>query len=124
MQSAKEKRHLIVGTSGHIDHGKTALIKAMTGVDADTLEEEKSRGITIELGFVFMDTPDPHCEVLFIDVPGHEKLVKTMVAGASNVDAALFVIAADDGINLQTLEHFVILCFLDIPEGVIAILLR
>jgi selenocysteine-specific elongation factor len=121
MNSQPEKKHLIVGTSGHIDHGKTSLIKAMTGVDADTLEEEKTRGITIELGFIFMETPDPLCEVVFIDVPGHEKLVKTMVAGASNLDAALFVVAADDGINLQTKEHFDILRFLDIPEGVIAL---
>ncbi|MDJ0766254.1 MAG: selenocysteine-specific translation elongation factor [Myxococcota bacterium] len=117
---ATSKRHIIVGTAGHIDHGKTSLVKALTGVDADTLAEEKRRGITIELGFVFMDTPDPNREILFIDVPGHEKLVKTMVAGAANIDAALFVVAADEGINLQTQEHFDILRILDIPRGVIA----
>ena len=122
MQSEnQEKKHLIVGTSGHIDHGKTSLIKALTGVDADTLAEEKARGITIELGFVFMPLPDPNWEVLFIDVPGHERLVKTMVAGAANLDAALFVIAADEGINLQTKEHFDILKILDIPKGIIAL---
>jgi selenocysteine-specific elongation factor len=115
------KKHVIIGTAGHIDHGKTSLVKALTGVDADTLVEEKRRGITIELGFVFMQTPDPNTEILFIDVPGHEKLVKTMVAGAANLDAALFVVAADEGVNLQTREHFDILKILDIPKGVIAL---
>ncbi len=121
MNSESPIKHVIVGTAGHIDHGKTSLVKALTGVDADTLAEEKSRGITIELGFVFMGTPEPDREILFIDVPGHEKLVKTMVAGASNIDAALFVIAADEGINMQTREHFDILRFLDIPKGIIAL---
>ncbi len=116
-----EKDHVIIGTAGHIDHGKTALVKALTGRDADTLEEEKRRGITIELGFVFMDTPSPDKQIVFIDVPGHEKLVKTMVAGASNIDAAVLVIAADEGINVQTREHFEILKLLDIPQGIIAL---
>ncbi|MFC2167953.1 selenocysteine-specific translation elongation factor [Acidobacteriota bacterium] len=116
-----EKNHVIIGTAGHIDHGKTALIKALTGKDADTLEEEKRRGITIELGFVFMDTPSPNKQIVFIDVPGHEKLVKTMVAGASNIDAAVLVIAADEGINVQTLEHFDILKLLNIQKGIIAL---
>jgi selenocysteine-specific elongation factor len=116
-----EKEHVIIGTAGHIDHGKTALVKALTGKDADTLEEEKRRGITIELGFIFMSTPGLDKQIVFIDVPGHEKLVKTMVAGASNIDAALFVIAADEGINMQTIEHFDILQLLDIQTGIIAL---
>jgi len=116
-----EKDHVIIGTAGHIDHGKTALVKALTGRDADTLEEEKRRGITIELGFVFMDTPSHDKQIVFIDVPGHEKLVKTMVAGASNIDAAVLVIAADEGINVQTREHVDILKLLDIQKGIIAL---
>ncbi len=116
-----EAEHVIVGTAGHIDHGKTLLVKALTGIDADTLSEEKRRGITIELGFVFMDTPGYDKQIVFIDVPGHERLIKTMVAGASNIDAALFVIAADEGISLQTREHFDILRLLGIERGVTAL---
>jgi selenocysteine-specific elongation factor len=116
-----ERNHVIVGTAGHIDHGKTQLVKALTGIDADTLAEEKRRGITIELGFVFMETPVPDKQIVFIDVPGHEKLIKTMVAGASNIDAALLVIAADEGVNLQTREHFDILQLLGIEKGIIAL---
>jgi selenocysteine-specific elongation factor len=113
--------HVIVGTAGHIDHGKTQLVKALTGIDADTLAEEKRRGITIELGFVFMETPGYDKQIVFIDVPGHEKLIKTMVAGASNIDVALLVIAADEGISLQTREHFDILRLLGIGKGIIAL---
>jgi selenocysteine-specific elongation factor len=113
--------HVIVGTAGHIDHGKTLLVKALTGIDADTLAEEKRRGITIELGFVFLDTPGYEKQIVFIDVPGHEKLIKTMVAGASNLDAALLVIAADEGISLQTREHFDILRLLGIKRGIVAL---
>ncbi len=116
-----EQEHVIIGTAGHIDHGKTALVKALTGIDADTLAEEKRRGITIELGFVFMKTPGYEKQIVFIDVPGHEKLVKTMVAGASNIDASLLVIAADEGINMQTIEHFDILQLLGIKSGIIAL---
>lgn len=116
-----EIEHVIVGTAGHIDHGKTLLVKALTGIDADTLAEEKRRGITIELGFVFMDTPGYSKQIVFIDVPGHEKLIKTMVAGASNIDAALLVIAADEGISLQTREHFDILRLLGIKRGIVAL---
>ena len=112
---------MIVGTAGHIDHGKTALVKALTGIDADTLAEEKKRGITIELGFVFLDSPESKRQVVFIDMPGHERLIKTMVAGASNIDAALLVIAADEGINVQTHEHFDILKLLNIKRGLIAL---
>jgi selenocysteine-specific elongation factor len=113
--------HVIVGTAGHIDHGKSALVRALTGTDPDTLPEEKARGMTIELGFVFLDDPDYAKQIVFIDVPGHEKFVKTMAAGASNIDAALFVIAADDGISVQTREHFDILKLLGIRLGAVAL---
>jgi len=116
-----EREHVIVGTAGHIDHGKSALVKALTGIDPDTLPEEKERGLTIELGFVFLDDPSYEKQIIFIDVPGHEKFVKTMVAGASNVNAALFVIAADEGISVQTREHFDILRLLQISVGMIAL---
>lgn len=116
-----EVEHVIVGTAGHIDHGKTLLVKALTGIDADTLAEEKRRGITIELGFVFMETPGYGKQIVFIDVPGHEKLVKTMVAGASNIDVALLVIAADEGVSVQTKEHFEILRLLGIRKGIVAL---
>jgi selenocysteine-specific elongation factor len=116
-----EIEHVIVGTAGHIDHGKTLIVKALTGIDADNLAEEKRRGITIELGFVFLDTPGYGKQIVFIDVPGHEKLVKTMVAGASSIDVALLVIAADEGISLQTREHFDILRLLGIERGLVAL---
>jgi selenocysteine-specific elongation factor len=116
-----EKEHVIIGTAGHIDHGKSSLVKALTGTDPDTLPEEKERGLTIELGFVFMDIPEYEKQIVFIDVPGHEKFVKTMVAGASNVDAVLFIIAADEGISVQTREHFDILELLGVGEGIIAL---
>ncbi|MHB8995027.1 MAG: selenocysteine-specific translation elongation factor [Armatimonadota bacterium] len=117
-----ELRQVIIGTAGHIDHGKTALVKALTGVDADTLAEEKRRGITIELGFVFMGTvADYDRQIVFIDVPGHERLIKTMVAGASNLDAVMLVIAADEGVAAQTREHFEILRLLGIERGLIAL---
>jgi len=116
-----DAEHVIIGTAGHIDHGKTLLIKALTGIDADTLAEEKRRGITIELGFIFMETPGYDKQIVFIDVPGHEKLIKTMVAGASNINAALLVIAADEGISLQTREHFDILQLLGIEKGIVAL---
>jgi len=113
--------HVIVGTAGHIDHGKSALVRALTGTDPDTLPEEKARGMTIELGFVFLDDPGYAKQIVFIDVPGHEKFVKTMAAGASNIDAALFVIAADDGISVQTREHFDILKLLGIRLGAVVL---
>ena len=116
-----DAEHVIVGTAGHIDHGKTLLVKALTGIDADTLAEEKRRGITIELGFIFMETSGYDKQIVFIDVPGHEKLIKTMVAGASNINAALLVIAADEGISLQTREHFDILQLLGIEKGIVAL---
>src|SRR4030066_15787 len=92
-----EKQHVIIGTAGHIDHGKSALVKALTGTDPDSLPEEKARGLTIELGFVFLDIPNYEKQIAFIDVPGHEKLIKTMVAGASHINAVMLVIAADEG---------------------------
>ncbi|OGD16241.1 MAG: selenocysteine-specific translation elongation factor [Candidatus Aminicenantes bacterium RBG_16_66_30] len=116
-----DKDHVIVGTAGHIDHGKSALVRALTGTDPDTLPEEKARGMTIELGFVFLDDPDYAKQIVFIDVPGHERFVKTMAAGASNIDAALLVIAADEGIAVQTREHFDILRLLGVRLGAVAL---
>lgn len=116
-----EKEHVIIGTAGHIDHGKSALVKALTGRDPDTLPEEKERGMTIELGFIFLDDPGYDKQIVFIDVPGHEKFVKTMAAGASSVDAALFIVAADEGISVQTREHFDILQLMGIKLGAIAL---
>src|ERR1700744_5243846 len=111
---------MIIGTAGHIDHGKTALVKALTGVDGDRLKEEKARGITIDLGFAYQ--PIEGGGVLgFIDVPGHERFVHTMLAGASGVDFALMVVAADDGIMPQTLEHLAILDLLGVRRGVVAV---
>ncbi|PXV56026.1 selenocysteine-specific translation elongation factor SelB [Dyella sp. AtDHG13] len=111
---------MIVGTAGHIDHGKTSLVKALTGVDADRLKEEKARGITIDLGFAYLPLDDG--SVLgFIDVPGHERFVHTMVAGASGIDLALLVVAADDGVMPQTLEHLAILDLLGVRRGLIAL---
>ena len=95
---------LILGTAGHIDHGKTSLVRALTGIDCDRLEEEKRRGITIELGFAWV--PMPGGERLgIVDVPGHERFVKNMVAGAAGVDFVMLVIAADEGVMPQTREH-------------------
>lgn len=116
-----DKQHVIIGTAGHIDHGKSALVKALTGTDPDSLPEEKARGLTIELGFVFLDNPEYEKQIVFIDVPGHEKLVKTMVAGASHINAVMLVVAADEGVAVQTREHFDILRLLDIKRGLVAL---
>ncbi len=111
---------MIVGTAGHIDHGKTALIKALTGMDADRLPEEKERGITIDLGYAFC--PLPHGEVLgFIDVPGHERFVHNMLAGATGIDFVLLVVAADDGVMPQTREHLEIIDLLGVKGGAVAL---
>jgi len=110
------KRHTIIGTAGHIDHGKTALIKSMTGIDADRLKEEKDRGITIDIGFAYWRD-----DVTIIDVPGHEKFIRNMVAGVSTIDFFLLVIAADDGIMPQTIEHLDILNFFNITNGMVVI---
>ncbi|HHT9105761.1 MAG TPA: selenocysteine-specific translation elongation factor [Candidatus Wujingus californicus] len=112
--------HIIIGTAGHIDHGKTALVKALTGIDADRLPEEKQRGMTIDLGFAYIDL-DGNQRVSIIDVPGHERFVKNMLAGATSIDLVLFVIAADDGIMPQTVEHLEIINLLGIKYGLIAI---
>ncbi|WP_266182002.1 selenocysteine-specific translation elongation factor [Dyella humicola] len=111
---------MIVGTAGHIDHGKTSLVRALTGVDCDRLKEEKVRGITIDLGFAYLPLQDGPI-LGFVDVPGHERFVHTMVAGASGIDIALLVVAADDGVMPQTLEHLAILDLLRIPRGLIAL---
>ena len=111
---------MIVGTAGHVDHGKTALVRALTGVDTDRLKEEKARGITIDLGFAYMPGADG-ATIGFVDVPGHEKLVRTMVAGVAGIDFALLVIAGDDGVMPQTREHLEILGLLGLRRGLVAI---
>lgn len=110
---------VIIGTAGHIDHGKTSLIKTLTGIDADRLPEEKKRGITIDLGFAELDLGD--VRIGFVDVPGHEKFVKNMLAGASGIDAVLLVVAADEGVMPQTLEHFEICRLLETKTGLIVL---
>lgn len=111
---------MIIGTAGHIDHGKTALVGALTGVETDRLKEEKARGITIDLGFAYLPVPDGG-RLGFVDVPGHERFVHTMVAGASGIDFALLVVAADDGPMPQTREHVAILDLLGIEAGLVAL---
>ncbi len=114
-------KSIIVGTAGHIDHGKTALVKALTGIDADRLEEEKRRGITIDLGFAHMDLAGANGEPLrlgFVDVPGHERFVRNMLAGVGGIDLVLLVIAADESIKPQTREHFDILQLLGVHRGI------
>ncbi len=120
LPSHQESREFVVGTSGHIDHGKTALIKALTGVDADRFEEEKQRGITIDLGFApYQD--EVGTKLAFVDVPGHEKFVHNMLAGVAGFDAVLLVIAADEGVMPQTREHLNICNLLEIPDGLIVL---
>jgi len=111
---------IIVGTAGHIDHGKSTLMLALTGKDPDRLKEEKARGITIELGYVFLETPEGD-SVSFIDVPGHEKFIKTMVAGVATVDCFLLVVSADEGVMPQTTEHLDILRLLEVDRGIVAL---
>jgi selenocysteine-specific elongation factor len=113
-------KNVVIGTAGHIDHGKTALVKALTGTDTDRLEEEKRRGITIDLGFAHLPL-GPSIEASFVDVPGHERFVKNMLAGAGGIDLVLLVVAADESIKPQTREHFDICRLLRIPRGVIAL---
>ncbi len=112
-------RHVIVGTAGHIDHGKSALVKALTGVDPDRLKEEQVRGITIDLGFAHLDLGD--VQVGFVDVPGHEKFVKNMLAGVGGIDFVLLVVAADESIMPQTREHFDICRLLGVHSGIVVI---
>src|SRR4051794_24747029 len=118
--------HFIVATAGHVDHGKSALIRALTGTDPDRLPEEKLRGITIDLGFAHLDLPSPEAtessfRLGIVDVPGHEDFVKNMVAGVGSIDLALLVVAADDGWMPQTEEHLQILIYLGVRRIVVAL---
>src|SRR6266513_5469511 len=112
-------KYVIVGTAGHIDHGKSALVRALTGTDPDRLEEEKRRGITIDLGFAFLE--ESGVRFGFVDVPGHERFVGNMLAGAAGIDVVLLVIAADESIKPQTREHFDICRLLGVERGVVAV---
>ncbi|MDO4552496.1 MAG: selenocysteine-specific translation elongation factor [Bacillota bacterium] len=114
-------RHAIVGTAGHVDHGKTCLIKALTGVDTDRLKEEKQRGITIELGFADLVDEETGQQIGIIDVPGHERFIRNMLAGIGGIDLVLLVVAADEGVMPQTREHFDILKMLHIEKGIVAV---
>lgn len=113
-------KHVIIGMAGHVDHGKTELVKALTGVDTDRLAEEKKRGITIDLGFARLDFPDGSCASI-VDVPGHERFIKNMLAGAGGVDLAMLVVAADEGFMPQTVEHLDILQLLGVKDGLIVL---
>ena len=111
---------MIIATAGHIDHGKTALVKALTGIDTDRLPEEKKRGMSIDLGFAYQ--PLSSGQVLgFVDVPGHERFIRNMLAGVTGIDYALLIVAADDGPMPQTEEHLAILDLLGVSDGVIAL---
>src|SRR5688500_1298262 len=112
--------HVIIGTAGHIDHGKTALVRALTGVDTDRLKEEKERGITIDLGFAELQVDDG-LRLGVVDVPGHEGFIRNMLAGATGVDVVVLVIAAHEGITPQTLEHLAIVSLLGVERLVVAI---
>ena len=118
--SATAPTHVVVGTAGHIDHGKTSLVKALTGTDTDRLPEEKARGITIDLGFAFLEEPGG-LTIEIVDVPGHERFVKNMLAGVGGIDLAMLVIAADEGVMPQTREHLAICSLLRIKAGLIAL---
>ncbi|MDO8588213.1 MAG: selenocysteine-specific translation elongation factor [Armatimonadota bacterium] len=120
MTNEQSDKHIIVGTAGHVDHGKTTLIKALTGTDTDRLKEEKQRGMTIDLGFASFTLPSGRT-VGIIDVPGHERFLKNMLAGASGVDLVLLVIAADEGVMPQTIEHLEILQLLETKKGIVAL---
>jgi selenocysteine-specific elongation factor len=113
-------KHVVVGTAGHIDHGKTSLVRALTGIDTDRLEEEKRRGISIDLGFAHLQVGD-ELRIAFIDVPGHEKFIRNMLAGIGGIDLALLVVAADESIMPQTREHFAICRMLQIPRGIVVL---
>jgi len=120
MTTSTESKHLILGTAGHVDHGKTTLIKALTGINPDRLKEEQERGLTIDLGFAYLRLPNGRL-VGIIDVPGHERFLKNMLAGASGVDIALLVVAADEGVMPQTREHLEILELLETNQGIVAL---
>src|SRR3954471_13559183 len=111
---------MILGTAGHIDHGKTSLTRALTGIDTDRLKEEKARGISIDLGFAYLTAPNG-ATLGFVDVPGHEKFVHNMLAGATGIDFVLLVVAADDGVMPQTREHLAIVDLLGLRRGIVAL---
>jgi len=112
-------RSIVIGTAGHIDHGKSALVRALTGTDPDRLKEEQARGITIDLGFAHLQADGVN--LAFVDVPGHERFVKNMLAGAGGVDIAMLVVAADESVMPQTREHFEICRLLHIPAGIVVL---
>ena len=111
--------NLVVGTAGHIDHGKSTLVRALTGIDPDRLKEEKARGITIELGFAHATIGD--VRVAFVDVPGHERFVRTMLAGVGGIDCVMLIVASDESVMPQTREHFDICRLLHIPRGIVVL---
>ena len=113
-----EMKNIIIGSAGHIDHGKTALVRALTGIDTDRLKEEKQRGISIDLGFAHLQISQ-NVRLGFVDVPGHERFIKNMLAGVGGIDLVLFVIAADESIKPQTREHFDICRLLGIRNGIV-----
>src|SRR5207249_2220220 len=112
-----------IGTAGHVDHGKSTLVKALTGIDPDRLAEEKQRGMTIDLGFAWFKLPSGD-EVSIVDVPGHERFIKNMLAGVGGIDLALLVIAADEGVMPQTREHLAILDLLGVSRGILVLTKR
>src|SRR5947207_10856473 len=116
-------KQIVLGTAGHIDHGKTSLIKALTNIDTDRLKEEKERGITIDLGFAFLNLTED-IQLGIVDVPGHERFVKNMLAGVGGIDLVVLVIAADEGVMPQTREHLAICGLLGIERGVVALTKR
>ena len=111
---------MIIATAGHVDHGKTELVKALTGTDTDRLPEEKARGLSVDLGFAYLALPDKKM-LGFVDVPGHEKFIRNMLAGVAGIDLALLVVAADDGVMPQTLEHISILNLLGIEQCLVVL---
>ncbi|WP_308591157.1 GTP-binding protein, partial [uncultured Megasphaera sp.] len=113
-------RHIVIGTAGHVDHGKTTLVRALTGIETDTTAEEKKRGLTINLGFAWLDLPDG-TRAGIVDVPGHEKFIKNMVAGLPGLNLVLLVIDANEGVMPQTKEHFDILTLLGVREFIVVV---
>ncbi|MDO4753973.1 MAG: GTP-binding protein, partial [Bacillota bacterium] len=113
-------KHLIVGTAGHIDHGKTSLIKMLTGTNTDRLQEEQKRGITIDIGFAYLDLPSG-TRAGIVDVPGHERFIRNMLAGIGGVDVVILVVAVDEGMMPQTREHLDILSLLEVKAGIVAL---
>src|SRR5262245_32767812 len=120
MSTIASGRSFVVGTAGHVDHGKSTLVRALTGIDPDRLAEEKARAMTIDLGFAWLTLPSGR-DVSIIDVPGHERFIKNMLAGVGGIDAAMLVVAADEGPMPQTEEHLAIIDLLRIPIGVVAL---